>query len=178
MIDRSMLYLADANVLITANNLYYPIDRVPEYWEWLAYMGGQGRVKMPFEIFEEVKDGPKDAEKDLLFAWLQDDANKNALLLDEKVDPGLVQKVIAEGYAFDLTDDEVEQIGRDPFLIAYGLASKERCVVTVETSAPSKQRQNRKVPDVCKTMGVNYCNPFEFNRILGFSTQWKMNIKK
>lgn len=25
-----MLYLLDANVLITANNLYYPIDSVPE----------------------------------------------------------------------------------------------------------------------------------------------------
>jgi hypothetical protein len=130
-----MLYLADANVLITANNLYYPIDRVPEYWNWLAYMGSQGHVKMPFEIFEEVRDGPKDAEKDLLFAWLQDDANKKALLLDEKVDPGLVQKVIAEGYAPDLTDDEVEQIGRDPFLIADALWAKERCVVTVRASA-------------------------------------------
>ena len=31
-----MLYLLDANVLITANNLYYPIDSVPEYWEWLG----------------------------------------------------------------------------------------------------------------------------------------------
>jgi hypothetical protein len=173
-----MLYLADANVLITANNLYYPIDRVPEYWEWLAYVGSQGHVKMPFEIFEEVRDGPKDVEKDLLFAWLRDDANKSALLLDEKVDPGLVQKVIAEGYASDLTDDEVDQIGRDPFLIAYGLAARGRCVVTVETSAPKKQRQNRKVPDVCKAMGVNCCNPFEFNRTLGFRTQWKVDIKQ
>lgn len=173
-----MLYLADANVLITANNLYYPIDRVPEYWEWLAYMGSQGHVKMPFEIFEEVKDGPEDAEKDLLFAWLQEDANKKALLLDEKVDPLLLQRVIADGYAPDLTDDEVEQIGRDPFLIAYCMVSKSRCVVTVETSAPRKQRQNRKVPDVCKVMGANYCNPFEFNRALGFRTRWKMDIKK
>ena len=173
-----MLYLADANVLITANNLPYPIDRVPEYWEWLAYMGSQGHVKMPFEIFEEVKDGPEDAEKDLLFAWLQEDANKKALLLDEKVDPVLLQKVIAEGYAPDLTDDEVEQIGRDPFLIAYCMVSKNRCVVTVETSSPRKQRQNRKVPDVCKVMGANYCNPFEFNRVLGFRTRWKMDIKK
>ncbi len=114
----------------------------------------------------------------MLFAWLQDDANKNALLLDEKAAPGLVQKVIAEGYAPDLTDDEVEQIGRDPFLIAYGLAAEGRCVVTVETTAPKKQRQNRKVPDVCKLMGVSCCNPFEFNRALGFRTQWKMDIKK
>ena len=173
-----MLYLPDASVLITANNFYYPIDRVPEYWEWLSYMGSQGHVKMPFEIFAEVKEGPDDAEKDLLFAWLQEGVNKKALLLDEKVDPDLVQKVIAEGYAPDLTDDEVEQIGRDPFLIAYGLAAKERCVVTVETSAPKKQRQNRKVPDVCKGMGVSCCNPFELNRALGFRTQWKMDIKK
>ena len=173
-----MLYLLDANVLITAYNSYYAIDQVPEYWEWLAYMGSQGRVKMPFEIFAEVKDGPKDAEKDLLFAWLQEDANKKALLLDEKVDLGLVQKVIAEGYAPDLTDDEVEQIGRDPFLIAYVLADKARCVVTVETSKPKMQRQNRKVPDVCKGLGSNCCNPFEFNRALGFRTQWKTDIKK
>lgn len=171
-----MIYLLDANVLITANNFYYPIDRVPEYWEWLAYMGNQGYVKMPFEILEEVKDGPDDAEKDLLFAWLQEDDNKKALLLNEQVDLDLVQRVIIQGYAPDLTDDEVEQIGRDPFLIAYGLADRDRCVVTVETSAPKKQRQNRKVPDVCKEMGANYCNPFEFNRTLGFRTQWKRSI--
>jgi hypothetical protein len=172
-----MLYLLDANVLITANNFYYAIDQVPEYWEWLAHMGRQGRVKMPFEIFEEVKDGPKDAEKDLLFAWLQEDANKKALLLDEKVNLELVRKVIAQGYASDLTDDEVEQIGRDPFLIAYGLAAKARCVVTVEISKPKMQRQNRKVPDVCKTMAAQCCNPFEFNRALGFRTQWRADLK-
>jgi hypothetical protein len=28
-----MLYLFDANVLITANNTYYPVSDVPEYWE-------------------------------------------------------------------------------------------------------------------------------------------------
>ena len=173
-----MLYLCDASVLITANNLYYPIDRVPEYWEWLTYMGNAGRVKIPFEIFEEVKEGPADVEKDLLFAWFQEDANKSALLLAEEVNPQLVQKVVSEGYAPDLTDDEVEQIGRDPFLIAYALSAKDRCVVTVETPAPKKQRQNRKVPDVCKTLGANCCNPFEFNRALGFRTQWKSDVKK
>ncbi len=96
-----MLYLLDASVLITANNLYYPIDRVPEYWEWLAYMGSLGQVKMPYEIFEEVKDGPNDGEKDLLFAWLREETNKSALLLEEQAQPSLVQKVIAKGYAED-----------------------------------------------------------------------------
>ena len=55
----------------------------------------------------------------------------------------------------------------------YALSAKGRCVVTVETSEPKKQRQNRKIPDVCKTMGQACGNPFTFNRDLGFRTQWK-----
>jgi hypothetical protein len=42
-----------------------------------------GQVKMPIEMLEEIKDGPKDGEKDLLFAWIQEDDIKKALLLDE-----------------------------------------------------------------------------------------------
>ena len=68
-----MLYLLDASVLITANNSYYPVDRVPEYWDWLRHIAEQGQVKIPIENFEEIKDGPDDEEKDLLFAWMQQD---------------------------------------------------------------------------------------------------------
>jgi hypothetical protein len=127
-----MLYLIDANVLITANNLYYPIDTVPEFWAWLAHWCEAGRIKMPLEIFEEVKEGGKN-EEDRLFSWLQDDPNRKALLLEEEADAELVRHVLYQGYAPDLTDDEIEQIGRDPFLIAYALASPaDRCVVTTE----------------------------------------------
>ncbi|WP_343638151.1 DUF4411 family protein [Roseateles sp.] len=168
-----MLYLLDASVLITAHHHYYPVDRVPEYWEWLTFMGQQGKVKLPFEIFDEIKEGPADAEKDLLFAWLQLKATKDSLLLSDEVDPTLVQKVISEGYASDLTDDQVEYIGRDPFLIAHAMAANERCVVTVENSEPKKQRQNRKIPDVCKTFKQPCCGPFAFNKALGFRTSWK-----
>lgn len=170
-----MMYLLDASVLITAHNLYYPIDAVPEYWEWLAHMGAQGQVKMPFEIYEEVKEGP-DEEKDPLFAWLQQGGIKDVLLLADTIEPSLVQKVIVEGYAPDLTDDQLEQVGRDPFLIAYALSAQDRCVVTVETSEPRKQRQNRKIPDVCMTMGATSCDPFKFNRSLGFRTNWKKYV--
>ena len=169
-----MLYLLDASVLITANAQYYPVDRIPEYWEWLQHMGEEGYVKLPIEIFEEIKDGPK--EKDLLFDWLQEEATKKAILLSDVVSPETVQKVVSEGYANDLSDDEIEQLGRDPFLIAHGLSGKDRCVVTVEISQPRKQRQNRKVPDVCRSMGVKCCDPFAFTRELGFSTDWKKKL--
>lgn len=174
-----MIYLLDASVLITANSSYYPIDRVPEFWEWLHHMASEGHVKLPIEIYEEIKDGPTDEEKDLLFAWLQDENVKAALVLNEDVDPALVQDVVTNGYAADLTDDEIEQIGRDPFLVAYAMAdSTQRCVVTKEVSKPRKQRQNRQLPDVCDTMQAQWCDPFELNRALGFTTSWKASTTR
>jgi Domain of unknown function (DUF4411) len=168
-----MLYLLDANVLITAHHLYYPLDSVPEFWAWLVYKGGAADLKMPLENYEEVKDGSTDEEQDLLFAWATAEETKSAILFGEEADMGLVSRVINEGYAPDLTDDEIVQIGRDPFLIAYALASPEnRCVVTTEVSAPRKVRQNRRIPDVCRTMGVQCCNTFAMSKALGFKTGW------
>jgi hypothetical protein len=169
-----MLYLLDANVLITANNLYYPIEAVPEFWAWLAYKGQQGEVKIPLENYEEVKDGSTDEEKDLLFGWIVDAGVKTSILLEENVVEAMVASVINNGYAPDLTDDEIMQIGRDPFLIAYALASPvDRCVVTTEASRPSRVRHNRHIPDVCASMGVTCCDTFGMLKALGFKTGWQ-----
>ena len=45
-----MLFLLDANVLIDANRDYYPIARVPEFWDWLVHNGSAGFVKIPIEV--------------------------------------------------------------------------------------------------------------------------------
>jgi hypothetical protein len=58
------------------------------------------------------------------------------------------------------------------------MAAKERCVVTTKVSAPSKKRQNRRVPDVCNTFGITCHNPFQVNRLLGFHTAWKPRLTK
>ena len=102
-----MLYLLDANVLITAHNSYYPIDTVPEFWTWLVHRGQAGDLKIPLENYEEVKDGSTDEEQDPLFAWVKREDVTEAILLDEAVEPNLVADVINNGYAPDLTDDDV-----------------------------------------------------------------------
>jgi len=48
------VFLLDANVLICCFHDYYPIDRVPEYWEWLAFQGEVGVVKIPAAIWDEA----------------------------------------------------------------------------------------------------------------------------
>lgn len=168
------MYLLDANVLMTAHNTYYPIDVVPEFWSWLLHQCDAGHVKMPIETFEEVKDGSTDADRDLLYGWIHDASHKQAIVLGEEVDLLLVQRVIAAGYANDLTDDEIDQLGRDPFLVAHALASPDdRIVVTTEASKPSKRRQNRRVPDVCNGLGVRWVDTFGMLRVLGFRTGWQ-----
>src|SRR5258708_25913961 len=154
-----MLYLLDGNVLITAKSSYYPLDQIPEFWGWVHHQATSNRIKIPREIMEEIKAGRKD--DDLLLDWIGDAEIEAALLLNEAVDVALVQRLVSTGYAPDLHDDEVEKIGRDPFLIQYALAdSADRTVVTTEVSKPSAQRANRKVPDVCQAVGVASCGPF------------------
>lgn len=169
-----MLYLLDASVLITAHNSYYPIDRVPEFWTWLCHVGDAGQVKVPIECYEEITEGGTPPRTDLLVPWLKAEEAKSAVLLVEDVDVATVQRIVNEGYASDLTDIQVEEIGRDPFLIAHALTHpSDRCIVTTEVSRPSRQRQNRHLPDVCETFGVKWCDPFEMLRALNFSTSWK-----
>lgn len=167
-----MLYLLDANVFITAKNTYYPIDRVPEFWEWLIHQGEQGNVKIVQEVYDEIHGGNDD-----LSLWAKEDEVVNALILGEAVDIDLVREVTEQGYAGDLTDDEVEKIGRDSFLIAYALVDIEnRTVVTTEVSSTKKQRANRRVPDVCNDFNVKCVDTFRLTNDLVFSTDWKSRV--
>ncbi|WP_063685478.1 DUF4411 family protein [Bradyrhizobium stylosanthis] len=164
-----MLYLLDADTLIRANRDYYPLDRVPEFWDWLLHQAAQGNLKLPVEMIEEIKEGT-DAVSD----WISEREHSDALTLDEDVDMDLLRRVTAEGYAPDLNDQELEIIGRDPFLIAHALgAPDQRIVVTAEVSKPSKQRANRKVPDVCNQFGIRPMDSFGLIRALDFSTSWR-----
>lgn len=168
-----MLYLLDANVLITAQNQYYAVDMVPQFWDWLLHMGREGNLKMPIETFEEVKEGAR-TRHDGLSVWISQEGIDEALLLNEDVNIETIQHVLETAYAPDLTDLEVEQIGQDPFLIAHAYAdAPNRCVVSNETNAPTKRRANRRVPNACADVGVNCCNTFEMLRRLGFTTNWQ-----
>ena len=169
----SVLYLLDACVLIDANRDYYPIERVPEFWEWLLEMGKLDRIKIPQEFYEEVifPRPPKD-KKDPLVEWLKN--YKDTLVLDEEAVVDQVTRVLEHGYASDLTDEELIKIGRDPFLVAYALVNlQKRSVVTTEHSRPSRHRANRKLPDVCNDFDVRCINTFTLIQELDFGTGWR-----
>ncbi|TPG56205.1 DUF4411 family protein [Sphingomonas glacialis] len=163
-----MLYLLDANALITAHNTWYGHRRVPEFWRWLIHHGHGGMVKMPAEIYAEVEGGT-----DELAAWMHDAVTKKALLLNEPSDPAAVQAVL-ELYGHPLNEADLITIGQDPFLIAAARGHVDRCVVTAEVSKPTRTGARRHVPDVCGDCGVNWMHPVTFIADLNFSTGWDL----
>ena len=128
-----MLYLLDANVLIRAHHDYYPLDRVEGFWTWICDQARRGSIKMPSEIHNEVVGGTDELAK-----WIGRAQVKNVLLLDEEVDQQVLQRVLDHGYGRDLTEDEIDEVGRDPFLVAYAMMGDSRAVVTKEVSKPSR----------------------------------------
>jgi hypothetical protein len=169
-----LLYLLDANTLIDAKRDYYPIDVVPEFWSWLVFQGQQGKIKIPIEVYEEFSDTKdKNGKKDSLATWAEQVEVKDALLFEEEAEQDLVARITYGGYVANPTDDALKKIGRDPFLLSYALKDLgNRCIVTTETSKPSRQGANRHVPDVCKYFNIICINNFQMIREMHFSTSW------
>lgn len=162
-----MVYLLDANTLITAHRTWYALNRVPEFWRWILHHAVAGAVKMPPEIYAEVESGT-----DELAAWMKDPDHKKLLRLSEQADAGKVQTVLGK-YGAQLTEADLIKIGRDPFLIAAALGHSDRRVVTAEVSSAGRQGANRKVPNVCDDCGVAWQSPIEFINELDFTTGWE-----
>jgi Domain of unknown function (DUF4411) len=162
-----VLYLLDANVLIRAHEDYYGLDQVPQFWEWLIRHATAGDVKMPFEIHDEIAAG-----RGPLPVWIRQQHVKDALILDEQPQADLLDQVMNQYGPKPFLDSDLEKMGRDPILIAYALASAaDRVIVTKEVSAPAKKGANRKIPDVCNSLGIKPVKDFHFFRTLGFTTK-------
>lgn len=163
-----MLYLLDADTIITGDRVAYPLKRFPVFWRWLLHLGETGVAKIPLEQYEEITQG-----RGLIVDWLNEVAVRDCLLLDEELDGAHVAAVTLLGYG-RLDDIEIEKVGRDPFLIAYGaLAPGDRTVVTFEVSAPGQKKGKKKLPDACIPNGVPTCNLFQMIDALDFTTDWR-----
>ncbi|MCG7598418.1 DUF4411 family protein [Halomonas sp. McH1-25] len=172
-VKQKELFLLDANVIIHAHDLYYHMDRVPEFWDWIEFHAANGSIAMPYETHDEIKGGANAQH----VQWARRRDVRDRLVLDEEFDPVLLNRVIQKGYAPDLNEVELEKIAMDPFLVAYGLRDPaNRIVVSNEVSKPSKKRANRKVPDVCSAVGVRCCNVYQLLRELDFRTDWRSAV--
>lgn len=169
--ERNVLFLLDTNVLIEAKNLYYPIDRVPQFWVWILRLAADNHIKIPTKVIGEILRGSKE---DDLSKWVK--TNRLILELDEEVDALKWSETLTKGYGYRSVEaaqqDLVEQRA-DPFLIAHALFDiSERRVVTLEqvTTTPTNLPNpiNRMIPIVCDLLDVKHLDTFRLIRELDF----------
>lgn len=166
-----MQYLLDANVLITANATYYEKGRVPHFWDWLASESAKGIVKIPQQIFEEITPSSEDWD----FAdWIS--KNEGNLSLAEIVSEQHLIRVLQEGYELEpstIAESLPVSDKNDVMLISYALAGNgDRCVVTLESkqenAPPTLKPNRRKIPYVCRRLGIRPIDTFDLIRELDF----------
>ena len=164
-----MLYLLDSNVLITANDTYYELERIRQFWDWIRSEAKRNVVKIPQEVWDEITPA-----SDHFRFWLSE--NQADLAIHEIRSSSLVESVLLNGYGFnrfDLDDIATVEQTNDAILIAYALVDRSnRCVVTLEGVQSPDTRlpkpQNRKIPLVCRRLGVTCIDTFDLIRELDF----------
>ena len=172
------LYLLDASAVIEANNDYFSMDRIAPYWDWLLAKATEGIVKTPDEIYQEmmpsfrpdIKENSTHHQraKRNLFDWTHRQDVPKQFILDEQLDRNVHEQVLSRGYGENLEEKDYLSMGKDSILIAYAKKQPNRIVVTKERSKPSKMKGNRKIPDVCKDLGIGCIDDYEFQRRCDF----------
>ncbi len=164
MIQTGQLCLLDANIIITPSKAYYPIDRFQLYWEWLVFHAHSHHIKLISSTYDEAippTRTPTPRDK-ILIEWLKE--NKKDLILDINAEQSkaiqLNYSEVLSKYGDNLTEQEIIEIGADYILISTAQIIGA-VVVTKEISKPKTQRENRKIPDICKELGIECINDFE-----------------
>jgi hypothetical protein len=165
MADNGAKYLLDANVFITASNLYYAFDLVPKFWSCLVDLAGQGRAVSIDRVRDELVN-----TNDRLSAWASSDYA--FAFLSTRDDPEVLDAYRnLQGWAqsqkqYDrgALNEFAEASCADAWLVAFAMA-KGYTVATHEVYSNCLWKV--KIPNACKAFGVDYVDTFKMLRALG-----------
>lgn len=153
-----MGYLLDANVFITAKNLYYGFDFCPAFWDWLIRENGAGKVFSIEKVGDELQ-----ALDDELSEWASDRGTGFFLPPGANLPSALTTVAEwANGQNYDQSAVSTFLQSADYYLVAQALADGHT-VVTHETPAGAS-RKKIKIPDACLGVGVKCMFPHELLR--------------
>lgn len=141
------MFVVDASALIRSKNHHYQFARIPQFWRWLEHHVVAGTLKTPSEIFDEMI-----KQDDELKEWVLN-LKDQIIPADSDYDTNIPDVLDCYGGATNLSEADIEKIGKDPYLIACAI-ELGGTVVTEEVSRPSAVGANRKIPDVCNELGV------------------------
>jgi len=160
------VYIVDTNFFIEAHRVNYPIDIAQSYWKKVKQLASQKKIisidKVKNEIFKN-----NDKLKEWCTHNLPSDFFKSSKEnLDEYriISSWAISK--SNLYLPQALNEFLDADEADEFVVAFELAEKSnRIVVTQEKSEPNRKNKI-KIPDVCISMDIQYCNTIEMLRQL------------
>ena len=152
-------FVLDANVFISANNMYYAPDLCAEFWRRLADCNEKGTVLSIDKVYEELR-----RHQDELYAWSY--RNRSMFVSTRNEQTERVYADMAEWVKRERRAEALEEFSgaADGWLAAHASVTGST-LVTHEQPAPSS-RNHVKLPDICEEFDVPYTNTFDMLRRL------------
>ena len=157
-----MTYLLDASTFTEAEKRWYSLDFCPAYWDWIEEMNSQGEVysveKVREKLFATHKAGP-------FFHWAAQ--RKKALFLPPNrtilENIKTINRTITTSKKYSHTAIVAFLEIPDIYLIAHAYTNNWT-IVTHEHTTPRRSPHNIKIPGICRTLNINYIDPFTMLR--------------
>ncbi len=159
-------YVLDTNVFIEAYRRYYAFDIAYPFWEALIELAESGIVLSVDKVLEELK-----KEDDRLKNWAEKQFGEHFASTDNLDVVRSYQIVInwanSQKQFLDKAKQEfMKSDNADAWIVSYAHAYGF-VVITHEAHSPNIKKRIP-IPNVCKALGVEYINTFEFLKRVKF----------
>ena len=154
-------FVLDANVFISANNMYYAPDLCAEFWRRLADCNEEGTVLSIDRVYDELA-----RHEDPLSTWSGENRSMFVSIRNDRVEEkyaDMAEWVRRGQYRAEALEEFSS--AADGWLAAFASVTGST-LVTHEQSAPGS-RNRVKLPDVCEAFDIPYVNTFDMLRRLG-----------
>lgn len=150
------MYCIDTSGFLDGWVRNYPPDVFPPIWENLDYLIKQRQIIATEEIFYELE-----RKNDDIFKWVKE---RRDMFIPTTTDIQVEVASILSNHK-RLIDSRKGRSGADPFVIA--VAKLKNCTV-VTGEKPTGKMNKPKIPDVCRSMGLQCINLLELFRELNW----------
>lgn len=148
-----MMFVIDANILITPFRLYYPPSLAPGFWTWLERKFVSGEYILLDRVADEITAG-----NDYLSSWTK---TLPTTQIDEMALTSLrlVNSHVAQmGCTTSAVNEYFRNRVADQFVIAYAHAHRQH-VISLEAPQPNAKSRVL-IPNVCDAMGIRHSQLF------------------
>lgn len=166
MVEHSLKYVLDSNVLIEASRRYYSFEFAKPFWDSLCDHGKQGVICSIDKVYDEIKNGD-----DALKEWAINDFHSCFQSTQQGDVLSAYARIVqwAQGQPQFLQrakDVFMEDKNADTWVLAFALA-KSVTVVTHEVFSAEAQKRIP-IPNVCQAFSIECCDTFALLKALKF----------